>query len=349
LTSQGVHDDMSRLSPVQWFRYLSERFVLIPAATYLPAAVAFALADGVALFDTLLTPRGWGMQREVATTHGSAGTKKLLHAWRCCRTTYRDIVDIRRIAARRERPEVARVVQTNSDAVEAMLRERRPFLVAWGHFGFSARLRVMYHLAEHQPLCLGMEPPPPGKASDPAIKRYQLRRKNFLDALRFADIRILPIGMIEQGERVSGTRELLRNLKSGGISTIAPDAPWDEPGGYERSFAGYAKRAFALGPVRIARSARCPIVCVSAVWDADRSVRVDWSEAMECTGDGDIEAQLEPILDWLESAVGRYREHYLASTGSDRRWNETTGSWVVPETQQRTSAASAPSEAARPD
>ena len=134
-------------------------------------------------------------------------------------------------------------------------------------------------------------------------------------------------------ERTAAVRAMVKRLREpGGIVLILIDADWRGEGGTQRAFAGQGERTFALGAATVARLAQCPVIPFVAIIERQRTVRVVWGEPIAPPGRDDADADAGVIgeaLGYLERAIGRFPEHYLASIGTERRFDRESRHWVV--------------------
>lgn len=123
------------LNVLEWSRFVSERFILLPAATFLPLRAAMAVAGVIGAYDSVLPGRASRMVLdEMHASTGFSGAS-LSRAARERRTMYRrDLVWRQRMRKGRERLVDWRASETNAEGVHALLAEGASFVVAGGHF-----------------------------------------------------------------------------------------------------------------------------------------------------------------------------------------------------------------------
>lgn len=320
------------LQALEWARYLADRLLIVPAADLLPRGAALRVADLVGATEARIPSRGARLARaEVHAALGVTGADERRAAARRLAGMRRDLAVNRRLSRGREHPRDWRLVQEGAAPVEAMLAERRPFLVATGHFYYSADLVlpdvIMPRLAGHS---LGSAPP------DFRLEPGVLRQR-FENGISYG----LPtklLGLPHYELPYAGSRETIPTIlealaRPGGVVRIYIDAMWEKPRAHRRPFAGLAERGFALGTARIARLAQCPVVLGVAVWDDDSSVRVVWRPPIDPPPIDDEQADvrvIDQLLDDLEALVGRFPLQYLHPLGADRRWDAAALRWDPP-------------------
>ena len=336
-----AHDLFSAL---EWARFFAERFVLLPAATWLPAGAALAVADAVGAADAFL-PSG---TRTVTRIELSAAGVPAAELGRMVRARLamprRDIVWRQRMTRGREHIGDWTVTEHNGDAVHDLVAAKVSFVVASGHFTSSAgdlRHKVL---------------PLDGRSVSGAVPRwrispFELRRR--LDAQVDEGSRVGLMQLGAPGKRLADFRaempdawergvdwnelpvyrnvqdEVLAELKTPGAACqLLIDAWWDRPTAYRRPFAGMAERGFALGAARIARIAQCPIVpFVAVLGDRPRTVVFEWGDPIPPAAPRDKDSDrkvIDTALAFLEQVIARYPDQYLHPIGSDRRYDHAT-------------------------
>jgi len=335
------------LNPLQWVRYLLERWLVVPAARRLPVGVALCCADAVALLDLLLpveTRRA--VLAEIAAATGRTGRAAQRLAWERLAAPRHELVYLTRMSAGRERLADWRVVQVNDAGVRALTDAGRSFVIAAGHFS-SAALNVAQQVLPEPVAYVAGETAT--EVATPAELRRQLGdrsrdlgRLGLLTPHYPADtlwIRVPDhwgpdVHWDEASQRVATGRKMLGILrKPGGIVLVRIDAVWGAAFRYTRPFAGIQDRSFALGAARTARLAQCPLVpCVAriAAGGRQRTVVIEWGDPIpplartDEAGDNRI---LSRALDHLEAAIGRHPTEYLAHIGWERQWQRQAGTW----------------------
>ncbi|HEX5475182.1 MAG TPA: hypothetical protein VFX12_11010, partial [Vicinamibacterales bacterium] len=129
------------LHALDWARYLADRLLIVPAADFLPRRAALRVADLVGAAEVHIPSRSARLARaEVHAALGVTGADERAGAARRLAGMRRDLAVNRRLSRGREHPRDWRLVQEGAAPVEAMLAEGRSFLVATGHFYYSADL-----------------------------------------------------------------------------------------------------------------------------------------------------------------------------------------------------------------
>lgn len=334
--------------PFESYRYLVERYVIVPSAKHLPFLVASSLADVAGLIDCVIPSGAWRTTAAEVRASGAGGRwKPAVLFFERMTAPRRELVYLARMDAGRERLSEWRVVEHHRERVQALFDSGSSFVIADGHFA-SAAIAVAQKVL---PVAAGFVA---GDASIHANTPSELRRQLYdrsRDAGRLgllskvypAHRLLIPVpdvwgpepGWGHPRDRTGTVRSMLQRLKEpGGIVLVRIDAFWGAESGMERPFAGHAVRRFALGAATVARLAECPVVPFAAVIKGGRRcVQVHWGEPI--TPPPRREAQRDPAtLDeaicFLEQAVGRYPGAYLADIGSARRWDKTARLWMSP-------------------
>ena len=332
--------------PLDAFRYLTERYLIVPAAEHMPLRVAMFIADLAALADCLIPSGTWRTARaEVSAARPS------LRRWRSARLLVerlaaprRELVWLTRMRAGREHPAAWKVVEIHRERVRCLIENGAPFVIADGHFSSAAIALVQQVLPTPVAFVAGAAPT---EANTPRELRRRLTdqsrdsgRIGFLAAAYPADRLFIGVpdtwgpepGWGHPRDRTATVRAMLQRLKEpGGMVLVRIDAIWGDDSGFVRLFAGDPSRNFALGAATVARLAACPLVPFVAFLDGRRrTVTVHWGSPIppaprrDATGDA---ANLSRALDFLERAIGQRPAQYLADVGQERRWDSAAQSW----------------------
>ncbi|MGE3913699.1 MAG: hypothetical protein AB7K36_30400, partial [Chloroflexota bacterium] len=244
----------------------------------------------------------------------------------------------------REPLEGWRIVETHGERVHAMMGAGTPFVMTTGHFPSSA-IDIVQALLNRPAAFVAGEVS--GSSRLPGERRRQLRdrlrdagrnrllRDRFSPAdlwIRVPDLWGPNAHWNDAAARVSAAKQMLRVLRRpGGVVLVRIDAYWAGASGLDRPFAGMASRRFALGAVRAARLAQCPLVPFVAVYGRrPRTIVVEWGEPVPPPPRSDESAEtgvLDCALSQLEAAVGRHSVQYLAQMGWERQWHPETQTW----------------------
>lgn len=333
---------------LEWFRFLTERCVIIPAAARLPLGAALAAANAAGIIDSLIpvhTSRvAHAELRAVGLTDAALerATRRRLAMPR------HDLVWRQRMNVGREHIQHWRAIESNAGPVHELLSSKQSFIVAGGHFTQAA--------GDARHLILPLAGPAVGGAVPRwRLSPFELRRR--LDAQVDQHSRERLLGLSRGATRNSALSATVPDLwdrttnwttaratpsvqeqvlaelsKPGAVSQILVDAYWEKPTAYRRPFAGMAERGFALGAARIARLAQCPVVpFVAVLGPQPRTVVLDWGDPILPRAIGDKASDRDVIdeaVDFIERGVGRYPEQYVHPVGFDRVWNPGNETWT---------------------
>jgi lauroyl/myristoyl acyltransferase len=317
--------------------------LLRPAAIYLPRRWALALADlaGWAFHVTLIGAR---VRRSMRAAFPGRDAGALALEW--LRGPFRDYVVATQIKSGRERPSQWQIEHRN---FPDLLRDPiASAIIATGHFSRQSMSGLYLQSIVPQKLTTVIAPIDRTSRNARAL-RLRLLMGGMVDAIKRirGDIEVAEIGSL------SVIAQLVRNLRAPGhVVIIAADGAWqrDKASGYERAFAGHAKRNVALGTARLARISQRPIVtCVTYV-EADGRIVMDWGAPIAPADKADAAADVrvtDLMLDVFERAVGARPGQYVLPIGEERRWSEAAQCWMDarPVVAQ---ASAAPSRIAEP-
>ncbi len=333
---------------LEWFRFLTERWLIVPAARRLPLSVALATANAAGVVDSWIPTRASRAARAELDATGFTGATLERKIRERLAMTRHDLVWRERMAARLENISRWQVFQSNEAPVHALLDAKTAFIAAGGHFTQAA--------GDARHLVLPMK----GSAVGGAVPRWRLspfelrrrldaqadefsreglmglqrgrRRSEALPATvpdlwqRAADWRAAPAAPAVQAQR----RYALATPGPGPQKQLDPDG--GKPGAFRRPFAGMVDRGFAVGAARIARIAQCPLVPFVAVLSPEpRTIIIDWGDPIPASAVDDKDSDRTVIsraIDFIERGVGRYPEQYLHPIGSARRWDRSREIWV---------------------
>ena len=98
---------------------------------------------------------------------------------------------------------------------------------------------------------------------------------------------------------------------------------------YQRPFAGFKKRAFAMGAAQLARMAQSTIISCTISQENDGTIILEWGTPIRCMHnkpDDDINV-MNILLDAIEVAVGEKPAQYALEIGAHRRWDPQSKQW----------------------
>jgi hypothetical protein len=287
----------------EWIRCAWERLVIYPAAYWLPLWVTLRLTAAFGLVEALLPTVTARVAREeiAAATGGQRGRRALRLVARRLTERQRHLV-YKRFIARHGLDAEWRFVEGNAESAHAVLSGGKPVLLVGGHFtGTAATLMWAGALGERERLA-GVSGPTPSWRLSPKVLRTRLRKgaSTGLNRRLFGDNaeRRLPempdlwsgrAGVWKSAPKRTSVQDRVIELLSepSGRAAIWPDAIWEKPEAYRRSFAGAEERGFALGAARIARLAQATVIPFVAVHGPEPlTVRIcsrSWSEASATT------------------------------------------------------------------
>lgn len=308
---------------------VSELLVLHPVAKYLPARWAYGLAD-LSGWVMTLSPVGARARRALHAAFPRADQRTLVREW--LGRPFRDYVTATRVAAGRDDAEGWRIESRNTPAI--LSEPGKSVIIATGHFSRQSMTGV--YMRKYTPkntvvVVAELE-------QDSAQRARRLRVKLQLGEMvrGIARLRKGAVEFVEVGGRSVAAKLLHRLARSETILVVAADAPWPKSrtGSHERPFAGHAKYNVALGTVRLARYAQCPIVTCVSFMDTDGGIVMEWSDPIAPPQDTDGEIRItDQMLDTFERAIGRHPGQYVLSIGSERYWNPETERWTARPTE----------------
>ncbi len=349
----------SRLGPLrdmlnapEWFRYFTDRFVLIPAARVLPLRAALMLAEFAGVADLLMpTAARRTAIRDMRSATGLEGRALLRLAARRRAALRRSLVYTARAAVGRDSLADWEINETGTDAVHRMVAERRPFILAGIHSTspsflrmklldggdtFSIRADPRWHLS---PFILRTRL----RTQMHARTRARLRGLSFSRYMKMHEPQRLTLvpnfwrrdaNWKQVPARTPRLQDdlLAKLARPGAAVSIAVDAYWDKPNAHRRYFVGTAPRGFALGAARIARLAQCPVIpYITALGDAPRTAYIECGPPIAPPAADDKSADtrtLDQVLDWHEAAIARHPAGYADLIGDARRWDAVAERWV---------------------
>ncbi len=333
---------------LEWFRFLTERWLIVPAARRLPLSVALATANAAGVVDAWIPTRAARAARAELEATGLTGAPLKRKIRERLAMPRHDLVWRERMTVHRESISQWRVIESNGAPVHALLNAKTSFIAAGGHFTQAA--------GDARHLVLPMR----GSAVGGAVPRwrlspFELRRRLDAQADEFSreglmglqrgrrPSEALPATMPDLWQRAADWRaapaapavqdQLLSELATPGtVPQILIDAYWEKPGAFRRPFAGMEDRGFAVGAARIARIAQCPLVPFVAVLGLEpRTIIIDWGDPIQASAFDDKDSDRTVIsraIDFIERGVGRYPEQYLHPIGSVRRWDSRREIWT---------------------
>jgi hypothetical protein len=324
----------------EWGRYLTDRFLLLPAANHLPLIAALTIATSAGFIDLLLPTTASRVARlEIAASTGLHGWLGLWAAGERLAMARRDLVYEQRMAAGRDGLAAWTLTETNSDGVQDLLAAHQPFLLATAHFPHAATYLAYRRIPSST---LPIRGGPPARSPSPRAQRRELEwrlqrdaREGLLDR-HPAPVAEVPDGYFWGSPRGEGAAsavwQVLATLtEPGAVGMSHVDAYWEQPSAYRRPFAGMRERGFGRGIAAIARLAQCPVVPFVAVFGPQpQSAHIEWGEPIAPPRVGDRKAEqqvLDTVIDWLEQAVGRYPVQYAHPLGVDRQWDAVRQRW----------------------
>lgn len=321
-TSVQLYDDVTR-----WVAMVG---ILRPAANHLPLRWALALSKGFGFLGVTLSGRGRRALRLMRQAFGDGTNdrqiRRMARDW--LSRPGRDSVLARSALRGRLDPTRYRIEEKNADLVEPLRQSGTPFIVATGHFAREAfALLASRNIMPAKVLVV---------ANPPIVENWHPRSR-WLGYHYGQLLKYLQWARPDWTFGYPGTANLLKTLVQhlrapGNAVLILADAPWQAArrDSYVRPFAGRNARAFATGVVHMSRLAQCPIaVCLPYVV-AKEHVVIEWTRVIPPPPPrGNVaDAQvLDPILDDIETAIGKRPSQYVLDFLSTRRWNAGTERW----------------------
>ncbi|HXU23495.1 MAG TPA: hypothetical protein VN697_05645 [Tepidiformaceae bacterium] len=298
---------------------------LIGAADVLPRPWLVAAARRLAWIETFCTARGRSAVSEGRDVLGMSPGQARSTAVAWISRPLIDLVDVRRIARRKEDFTKWTVEERNAGPIKALVESGRGFVLAGGHFSGGIGMAKLY------PQVMGatavMNPPEPWKLDgDILIRRLmKLTTRDLIEVIRPGQVQVREVGVHD------AFADMLEAQKQpGGVASLAIDAPWAKPNAIYRPFAGMRHRAFATGAARLSRLSQVPVVLWVPERVGDRHCIVHWGTVREPApmdrADLDEEVMGELISE-LEPWVGRLRHQYPHPVGWERRWNRAADRW----------------------
>jgi hypothetical protein len=337
------------VSPLEWFRFLTERFLLVPTAAFLPVGAGLAVAEALGFIEWLSHSRASRSARaEMVAATGLTGSALTRALRRRLSASKRDLVWAERMRRGRERVSQWRVINVDDGPMRDLVAAGQPIMLCGGHFDAASRaLRFTVTPADEMHVSGDI---PRWKLSPHQLRRRLEERAHWgkeegLFGLpnTTADIRSRRAIMADIWGRgtvwseVTPARSpqdlILAALRTPGhAAMIQSDAIWEKPGAHRRPFAGMSERGFAVGAARLTRLAQCPLVPFVAVTGPDRrSVIIEWGTPIPPPLVDDKAADvrvMDEALDFIERGVGRYPYQYFHPIGTERRWDAPTERWV---------------------
>ena len=298
---------------------------LIAATDFLPRRWLVAAARRLAWLETFGTARGRSAVSEGQDVLGLSRAEARSTAVSWISRPLVDLIDVRRIARRREDFTKWTVEERNPGPVRTLVESGRGFVLVSGHFSGGIGLARLY--PEVMGATAVMNPPEPWKLDgDILIRRLmKLTGRDLIEVIRPGQVQVREVGVHD------ASADMLEALKvPGGVAYLAIDAPWDKPNAIYRPFAGMRHRAFATGAARLSRLSQVPIVVCVPERVGERHCIVHWGTVREPVPlkrkDLD-EGVMGALIAELEPWVARLRHLYPHPVGWERRWNRLAERW----------------------
>jgi lauroyl/myristoyl acyltransferase len=325
-------------------RALAMLLLLRPAADWLPASWALALAELIGFVIAVSPTRGRATYSTMCEAFGLSGLRAARAAQQWLARPFRDFVVLRRIARGREDCSRWKVREIGNEAVRRLKESGQPFIVATGHFARESFLALF--LPAVLPYRIGVVAAPPEPPSrDPFIFRLRVQYGQLLEALEH--VRLNDLSLIFTGGVVSRLDRRLR--QPGNAVVISVDAYWNGGGAYvsrtappvhqgatglyTRPFIGQLGYRVATGAAALSRIAQCPIVPCVIFMEDDGTRVIEWGMPVPAPAPHDADADVRitnSLLRSIERAVGGRPAQYVLPIGASRRWNALNEKWEEP-------------------
>lgn len=317
----------------EFCRLILLRFVVGPVSQFGPKAVAIKIIELFSMLIVLFDMVFYG-RRQIngfMTTFGITSYEALLLTWKYHALPFTDFAINRRISTDKENVNEWPVKEVNSGGIERLRQERKSYIVATGHFTRQAYMAIGRKDITPGRIVQITLPTNPGTGKIMYDKRIELQ---FGMSFRAA-LKIRPdLSLATVGTGRGMVRDVCRSLREPGTAVLINiDAPWDDhhPNYYERAFAGFDKKTFALGVVGLAKMSGCPILPLISRVDGCGGVIMEWGEPVYVDRNLSEEQQikvLDGLLDQLEQAIGLRPFQYLMPIGNSRKWDKEKKEWI---------------------
>lgn len=231
-----------------------------------------------------------------------------------------------RVSRGREHPANWVVEERNNEHIVKLRESGRSFIVATGHFTREAVLslylpQICPGSIEHVTVAV------PASSLRPHDIRERVYFGQLLRVLQYSspDVKLVYVG--------DGARKLIKHLAKPGCQVaMAVDAFWHSSGSsaHTRPFAGMRDRSFSTGAAIVSRLAQCPVASLASYVAMDGTIILEWGPVIEPPQRNDESADVQntnAVLDFLETAIGRWPTQYVLYIGEERRWNPALERW----------------------
>lgn len=308
-------------------RALTMLVVLKPAADYLPARRARAVAELIGLLRDVSPLGSRSIRPLMKRTFHFSDERAMRTARQWLATRYCDFVALRRIVRGREDPTNWRVVEMNAEGVRSLRESGASYIVATGHFSRDPQIALFMPAATPGRILAVYGAKPPQGFSPHAV-RGRTELGQMLECIRQVHEGNVEFFFIGHGT----ISDLVQHLRQhGSVAVVHVDPVWQRKRRrYDRPFAGHRLYPVSTGTATLARLAQCPIAtCIPFVAD-DGTVVLEWGTIIPPPAPTDENADIRitnELLDRFERAVGLRPAQYVLPIGGERQWNAATSRW----------------------
>lgn len=303
--------------------------VLRPAADFLPAHWAYALADLCGKLNALTPFYGKEIVESIGIVFDKDHQEASLISRELLSRPFRDYVVLRRILRNREDFRKWDVVEINGSLVQRLRETRAPFILATGHFARWAAVPLfLERVIPHRFTVIAA----------PIIKNRSLNPKalwlrHHLGQMTTYMKHVRPDTAFVNPGQSGLMKELARCLtRPGNVLFTSLDAPWGgrPRGSFIRPFASKQGRRFATGGVRLARMTQTPLVLCIPYLRAANQVVIEWIRVIDPPDPNDNEADIRitsALLDDIELAIAKRPSQYVIDFLGTRKWDSYSQRW----------------------
>jgi lauroyl/myristoyl acyltransferase len=310
-------------------RILTLRFVLAPAAYFLPRNWALGIAGVLTLPLVLLPDPGIRVYWQMRSAFGKGRLDSLRLAWSWLARGYRDFVIHKRIIHNYEHPFNWRFVEKNVEHIVGLRESGESYIVATGHFR-QASYYCMYSPAITYGHAISVVGEPLTRVR--SIRDWRIRYQFGANIGASHSVLGKDVEVILTGSDLSAARKIHRRLcERGNVVFINIDSWWkkSKSGYFERPCAGLRRRGFTTGTALLAQLSKCSIISCCCFEDGDGTITLEWGPPIRIDGmDPDsIIKGMNTLIDRLEIAVADRPTQYAYEIGGERGWNSNSRRW----------------------